>query len=967
MKTEFGNDTFELNRGYTVGSYLDQIEEGVAEAAAAEGDYDAEEDYDAYDDDAAPEAYDDMADDVDDVDDVMDSDYNPFDDEATARPSVMGYLLGREAKGSARAKTMRAYRTGALKKPSRKAAVKRRKKASPFAGFLAMSGVEKLTLILGILTVIAAVSVGTIYVNATGAQRHIEDFAGIGSEVRGIESLGGQGLIAVSDAQLAKQLAAEEALLAAAAAASAEQAAAEEEEEKNNTVSVIMTLTTVQSDLKIKFINYDTNRRVSGVPFEVLITNPSGDEKIYDDHDKDGIIYLKELSSGTYKVRMRALPLDYAQYAISTETLSIKIKETIEYKGIDIVDEIKTEAEVNVAKEDHKKEEPPVESENKNTVEWVESTKKEVDAGTHNAVTEGNTEYKRIEKSAIVDPFAVARMESTFIKLAGRRVRSESNASQNAAEGGNSASGESQNPSTGAIGSENTSGETSNPVTTESTTSATESTTSAAESTTSAAESTTSAAESTTAATAATTAPVQYRISLNEAAVSLENGRSTEVGVSFSPAGGSPSPAVSHADAGIATAELVEGNSKIRITARGAGSTTVQVTYAGERATIQVTVREVVTAAIYVTPDSAALKLSESITLGASLEGVEDKSVLWSVTSGNDIVRVDENGKVTALKEGKATVRGTSKENTDLFDETQITVTVDAEKMKATLKDREGRDVYVKEGSSYRLATGADYTKTEEFYVLAATEKAFVYTGWQTLDGKTYYFDKDGNKVTGEQVINGAKYSFGSDGVLSSASGNLGIDVSKWNGNIDWAAVKNSGVSYVIIRCGYRGMDTGALIEDPRFRQNIQGATSAGLKVGVYFFSQAINEVEAVEEASMAISLCRSYRLTYPIFLDVESGGRANGIGVDMRTKVCKAFCATVANAGYKAGIYANKTWFNSYINTPELTGYKLWLAQYASAPTYTRTRYDMWQYSSKGRISGISGNVDMNISYLGY
>ena len=175
-------------------------------------------------------------------------------------------------------------------------------------------------------------------------------------------------------------------------------------------------------------------------------------------------------------------------------------------------------------------------------------------------------------------------------------------------------------------------------------------------------------------------------------------------------------------------------------------------------------------------------------------------------------------------------------------------------------------------------------------------------------------------------------------------------------------------MSYVIIRCGYRGSTTGALIEDPTFHKNIQGAQNAGLKVGVYFFSQATNEVEAVEEASMALGLVKGYNLTYPIFLDVEaSGGRADGVSQGTRTAVCKAFCQTIQNSGYKTGIYANKTWFNEYMDTPSLTGYKIWLAQYAAVPTYTRTRYDMWQYSSKGRVSGIGGNVDMNISYLGY
>ena len=118
----------------------------------------------------------------------------------------------------------------------------------------------------------------------------------------------------------------------------------------------------------------------------------------------------------------------------------------------------------------------------------------------------------------------------------------------------------------------------------------------------------------------------------------------------------------------------------------------------------------------------------------------------------------------------------------------------------------------------------------------------------------------------------------------------------------------------------------------------------------------------------MALNLAKGYNLTYPIFLDVEaSGGRADGINPGTRTAVCKAFCQTIQNSGYKAGIYANKTWFNEYMDAPSLSGYKIWLAQYAATPTYTRTRYDMWQYSSKGRVSGIGGNVDMNISYLGY
>ena len=291
---------------------------------------------------------------------------------------------------------------------------------------------------------------------------------------------------------------------------------------------------------------------------------------------------------------------------------------------------------------------------------------------------------------------------------------------------------------------------------------------------------------------------------------------------------------------------------------------------------------------------------------------------------------------------------------------------------KSDLKTTDGEKLYVKNSDgTFREAKYADFYNKDikSFYrKITKTTGEYRYTGWQEIDGKTYFFDKNGNKVTGEQVIQGAKYTFNSDGSLNTGSGHLGIDVSKWNGSIDWNAVKNSGVSYVIIRCGYRGSTTGALIEDPTFRTNIKGALNAGLKVGVYFFTQATNEVEAVEEASMVLGLIKGYNISYPVFLDVESSnGRADGIDTATRTAVCKAFCQTIQNSGYKAGIYANKTWLNEKIDTPSLTGYKIWLAQYAAAPTYSRTKYDMWQYSSKGSVSGISGNVDMNISYMGY
>lgn len=201
----------------------------------------------------------------------------------------------------------------------------------------------------------------------------------------------------------------------------------------------------------------------------------------------------------------------------------------------------------------------------------------------------------------------------------------------------------------------------------------------------------------------------------------------------------------------------------------------------------------------------------------------------------------------------------------------------------------------------------------------------------------------------------------------TTANATVGIDVSKWNREIDWEKVKAAGVDFTIIRAGYRGSSTGALVVDPYFETNIRGATAAGLKVGVYFFTQAMDEVEAVEEASMVLELVREYQLDYPIFIDTEGAGgtgRADGLTVETRTLVCDAFCRTVENAGYDAGVYASRNWLYNRVQAEKLENHYIWLAEYRSAPLYDGY-YHMWQYTSKGQIDGIEGNVDMDISYI--
>ena len=417
----------------------------------------------------------------------------------------------------------------------------------------------------------------------------------------------------------------------------------------------------------------------------------------------------------------------------------------------------------------------------------------------------------------------------------------------------------------------------------------------------------------------------------------------------------------------------VDGSGKIRGIRAGETEITVTVKFRNgdtRSKKVKVTVAAAKVDKIVLDKDKVTMKVGDSLKLNPTITTSGYTGCLW-YSSDNSIISLEEhgNGTIKALKPGKATVTAKSSEDTSKTATCEVTVTGEDPRndTKTPLKDKNGNLLYVKSGDGkYTAAVVADYYKYNTFYRVNENTE-YRYTGWQTIDGRRYYFDKNGNKVTGEQVIQGVKYTFGSDGALNAGSGVLGIDVSKHNGNINWTEVKNSGVSYVIIRCGYRGSSTGALIEDPKFKTNIQGATAAGLKVGIYFFTQAVNQIESVEEASMTVSLIKNYKISYPVFLDVEaSGGRADGLDTATRTQIVNAYCQTIANSGYTAGVYANKTWLNSKLNVGALGSYKIWLAQYAAAPTYNG-RYDMWQYSSKGNIGGISGYTDLNISYLGY
>lgn len=750
-----------------------------------------------------------------------------------------------------------------------------------------MDTLDKVILVSGILALVIAIVAGSIYANMRIAADQAAEFVSVGSSLANVTLPGETGLLAVADMEASKKAAAE--------ALEEEQRRLEEEanrqeqteyheEDYVNVIDVTMKLSSIEKDLKIKFVNKESGKLISNVPFSVEVKDAKGKSHLWTDDDMDGIIYQVDLDSGAYSVTVQELTdSKYKDYKLPSSAQSVEVKKEIVYEKVDVADEVKDETEVDVSKEETKPhvDETPEET-IKDTVEWVESTQSP--AG-----------YEEIDKGSVKDPAAVTVVMNNSWRLS-------------APDGGSGIM---------------------------------------------------------TASTVSSIVPDSASLTLGtgESTILTTAGSDTVQGKWISDA---PNVAAVEEQTGKVTA-IAEGTANISyvdpeyVSGGDSGA-------AGWNYRVNVVKRRIV-----LSRSDAVVYVGIPVTVGVTLENVETSIPVAAVSSDQTIAAVSLNEgrtglEISGLEEGSVAVTVSFQVNGSEYSAScAVTVKADPKTDDITkLKDMTGNQVYVLENNAYREAVAADYYTFDAFYVMGAVK----YTGWQTLEGKMYYYDKDGVRVTGEQIIKGAKYNFDSDGALITDSGILGIDVSKWNGKIDWTAVKKSGISYVIIRSGYRGYGSGVLVEDPTFKANIEGALKAGLKVGIYFFTQAISQGEAVEEASMVLDQIKNYNISYPIFLDVEHSGGANGradkISKADRTEVCRAFCQTIQNAGYTAGIYANKTWLTTMIDTPSLSAYKIWLAQYAASPTYTG-RYDMWQYQANGKVSGVNGDVDLNWSYMGY
>lgn len=227
------------------------------------------------------------------------------------------------------------------------------------------------------------------------------------------------------------------------------------------------------------------------------------------------------------------------------------------------------------------------------------------------------------------------------------------------------------------------------------------------------------------------------------------------------------------------------------------------------------------------------------------------------------------------------------------------------------------------------------------------------------LDKNTYDFTK--------LTMKADKMAYYEDGKKNSY---IGADISKYNGTVDFASLKDADVDFVMLRLGARGYGSGQIVLDEKFSENITKAAEAGIDIGIYFFSQAITPEEAAEEANFVIQNLANYKVTYPIAFDMEyvqnDKARIEALSREEKTTITKAFLDTIKNAGYKPMIYGTKEWLIKQVDLTKLTDYDVWLSQQEAMPDYPY-QFQMWQYTLEGDVMGVDGDVDLNISFIDY
>lgn len=188
-----------------------------------------------------------------------------------------------------------------------------------------------------------------------------------------------------------------------------------------------------------------------------------------------------------------------------------------------------------------------------------------------------------------------------------------------------------------------------------------------------------------------------------------------------------------------------------------------------------------------------------------------------------------------------------------------------------------------------------------------------------------------------------------------------GIDVSKWQGEIDWKKVKESGIEFAMVRASY-GIDG----IDKFFKQNAENAYKHGINVGAYHYCYAVTNEQSIKEANHFLNIIKGYNINYPVVVDVEDKCQKQ-INKNNLTNIVLAFLKVIENAGYYSMLYANKSWLNSKIDINKIKNYDVWLAEWRQGNYTYEGNFGIWQYTDQGKVNGINGNVDMNISYKDY
>ena len=238
-------------------------------------------------------------------------------------------------------------------------------------------------------------------------------------------------------------------------------------------------------------------------------------------------------------------------------------------------------------------------------------------------------------------------------------------------------------------------------------------------------------------------------------------------------------------------------------------------------------------------------------------------------------------------------------------------------------------------------------------------------TGWLEVDDSYYFFNEKGKLYNSNRNI-GVKLSQLSDNVIT-----MGIDVSEWQGNVDWAKVKSAGVEFVMIRLGYGKGRYGSTKHtmDNKFKEYVEGAKEAGIPIGIYFYSYATTPEQALSEAEFTIQNLKGIPVEFPVAYDIEDSYIVNNTTTEVRTQMAKTYMDTIAAAGYYPVYYCNQTWYNNYLNSETLANYDFWYARYTyEEPSNEEYPFTMWQATSTQTLSGITENtVDIDFLYEDY